>query len=57
MGYVVTGYVVRERKRDDISKEFETIEEARVFRSTLNKELRKAISKYKWVRDLKIKKV
>jgi len=53
--YVVTGYVKRIGRRDRISKEM-THAKAKDFKEHLLAEMKIAILKYKWVKELKIEK-
>jgi len=53
MGFVVTGYVTKLGRRDNISKKL-TKRNAIKFKKTLNHEMKIAVPKYKWVSKLKI---
>lgn len=55
--FVVTGFVLRSQKREILSKEFDTIVEGDEFIKRLNAELRESIPKFRWVRDLRVKRV
>ena len=52
--YLVTGFVFKNNKREIISKPFKTKREAVIFKNNLTKQLKKSISKYKFVEKLKI---
>lgn len=53
--YVVTGYVKRIGRRDRISKEM-THSKAKEFKEHLLAEMKIAIRRYKWVKEIKIEK-
>ena len=54
--YIVTGFVKRLGRRDTISKPM-SYDKAKVFIIDLKVEMKLAIPKYRWVRDLKMKRV
>ena len=54
--YTVSAYIKDTRKREDIGKPDLTLQQARRLKKDIQKDLKLAIPKYKWAKNLKIKR-